>query len=133
MTDDIRNDVPAELRLADECLAAAEQLLAARMPAQAVGRIYYAAFHAARALLFSIGIAPRSHEALKSMFALHFVKTGLMATTHSKTLAELEGLRSAGDYDPNFALLPEDLGPELERARAVVADATRVLTPPGRQ
>ncbi len=127
MTDDVRNDVAAELQLADDCLTAAEHLLRARLPAQAAGRVYYAAFHAARALLFSIGVAPRSHEALRSLFALHFVKTGRMATPHSKTLAELEGLRSTGDYDPNFALLVEDLQPELERARQVVADAKRLL------
>ena len=127
MTDDVRNDVTAELQVADDCLAAAEHLLRARLPAQAAGRLYYAAFHAARALLFSIGVAPRSHDALRSLFALHFVKTGKMSTAHSKALAELEGLRSAGDYDPNFALLMEDLQPELDRARQIVADARRVL------
>lgn len=128
MTDDIRHDVAAEMKLADDCLLAADHLLGANLPAQAAGRLYYAAFHAARSLLFSIGVAPRSHEALRSLFALHFVKTGQMATGHSKTLAELEGLRGAGDYDPNFALLVADLQPELERARALVADAKRLLS-----
>jgi uncharacterized protein (UPF0332 family) len=127
VTDDVRNDVAAELQLAEDCLTAAEHLIGIQLPAQAAGRLYYAAFHAARALLFSIGVAPRSHEALRSLFALHFVKTGKMATAHSKALAELEGLRGAGDYDPNFALVVEDLQPELDRARQVVADAKRVL------
>src|SRR5205807_550040 len=127
VTDDVRNDTAAELRQAEDCLIAAEHLLRLKLPAQAAGRIYYAAFHAARALLFSSGIAPRSHEALRSMFALHFVKAGKMPAAHSRALSELEGLRGSGDDDPNFALAADDMTEDLETARAFVADARRLL------
>src|SRR5687767_5783286 len=66
MTADVRRDVEAELSHADDALRAAEALLKLSIPNEAAGRIYYAVFHAARALLFSIGIAPKSHESLRT-------------------------------------------------------------------
>lgn len=127
MTADVRADVEAELRHADVAWKAAEALLGLDYPSEAASRIYYAVFHAARALLFSIGIAPRSHEALRSLVSLHFVKTGKLSAEDSKDLAQLEALRTAGDYDPHFALGVKELTPELERARRFIADARKVL------
>lgn len=43
----------------------------------AINRIYYASFYSVQSLLLSIEIEPKSHKGVLSMFALHFVKTGL--------------------------------------------------------
>lgn len=127
MTADVRQDVEAELAHADDSLRAAQALLDLNLPNEAAGRIYYATFHAARALLFSIGIAPKSHEALRTLIALHFVKPGVLRPERSKDLAQLEGLRNAGDYDTHFVLGVKELQPEVERARQFVADARKAL------
>lgn len=127
MTDDVRVDVEAEMKHADDALRAAETLMAANLANEAASRIYYAAFHAARALLFSIGIAPRSHEAVRSLLSLHFVRAGRLPAECTKDLPQLEGLRIAGDYDAHFALGVDQLRPELERARRFVADAKAAL------
>lgn len=128
MTSDAQANVEAELRHAEESLRAAEALLGLNLAADAASRIYYATFHAARALLYSIGVAPRSHEATRSLLALHFVRTGQLSAERSKDIAQLEALRTSGDYDPHFALGVAQLAPELEKARRFLADARSLLT-----
>jgi uncharacterized protein (UPF0332 family) len=128
--DNVRENVADELRLAGMALAAAETLLEAGIAPDAASRAYYAAFHAARALLFSIGLEPRSHGALRSLVGRHFVRTGKLAALHGKELAQLEGLRESGDYDSGFALGVDDVAPEVEKARRFL-QAARALLEPG--
>lgn len=119
-----------ELRLGVDALRAADALLAAGLPADAMSRAYYAAFHAARALLFSIGLEPRSHEAVKTLFAREFVKTGKVPAERSRDLAQLEALRLSSDYDPAFALGVDLVRLEVEKARRFVEQASALLLPP---
>lgn len=47
-----------------------------------IANLYYAAFHAVRALLFFHGLDTRTHEGTQRLFAAHFVKPGLMPKAH---------------------------------------------------
>lgn len=125
--DDVKVSVADELRLADEALRAAGALVDLGLPADAASRAYYAAFHAARALLYSIGVEERSHAALRTQLSRHFVKTGKLAAARSKDLAQLEALRVAGDYDSAFALGVDDVRPEVEKAARFIADIRALL------
>jgi uncharacterized protein (UPF0332 family) len=125
--DNIRHNVTDELALADSDLRAADALLGLDISPAAASRTYYAVFHATRALLLSVGIQSSSHKSLRSLFAQHFVKTGLLPAERSKELAQLEALRSSGDYDSSFALGPEEIRPELDKARRFVDDARELL------
>lgn len=128
MTDDnIRRNVEDELRLADSALAAAAALVGLGLAPDAASRAYYAALHAARALLFSLGIDPGSHRAVRTLVSRHFVQTGVLDPERSKELAQLEALRSAGDYDTAFALGSEQVRPEVDKARAFVAAVREIL------
>jgi len=49
-----------ELALAREELSAADHLIAAKLPRVALGRAYFAAFHACRAILYARGLEPLS-------------------------------------------------------------------------
>jgi uncharacterized protein len=129
--DNIRANVLDELRLAESALRAAEALLQIELTPDAASRTYYAAFHAARALLFLEGLESRSHRGLRSMISRYFVQTGRIAGSFSKDLAQLEALRTASDYDAAFALTADDLWPELDRARGVVASARRLIEQAG--
>lgn len=55
------------------------------------------------------------------------MKTQLLPAERSKDLAQLEALRSSGDYDSAFALGPEEIRPELDKARRFVEDARELL------
>jgi hypothetical protein len=97
------------------------------LPADAASRAYYAALHAARALLASVGVEAHSHRALRTLLSMHFVKDGQLDAERSKELAQLEALRESSDYDSSFALAVGNVRPELEKARTFVSDARRIL------
>lgn len=84
----------AELERARTCLAEAEQLHEAGFANGATSRAYYAVFHAARALLFSIGIEPTSHRAVVSLIGEHFVRSARL----SPELGRLISRRISAEY-----------------------------------
>jgi uncharacterized protein len=132
MTDDnIRANVRDELGLADSALKASEALLDLGLAPDAASRAYYAAFHAARAVLFIDGLESRSHRALRTLISRHFVARGRLPGSFAKDLAQLEALRVSSDYDAAFALTPDDLVPELERARELVRWARKLAVAGG--
>lgn len=65
------------LEKASRSLRAAERLLNGGDAEFAVGRAYYAMFHAAQALLNERGLRFRKHGAVHGAFGEHFVKTGV--------------------------------------------------------
>ncbi|MBN1773612.1 MAG: HEPN domain-containing protein [Deltaproteobacteria bacterium] len=64
----------------------------------AASSAYYAAHHAARALLFSLGLEVRSHEALRVLLAQHFEKTGLLPRGTVKKLGDAFDARMKATY-----------------------------------
>lgn len=130
-TPEVQAEITEELRAADDALRAADALLALSLWRDAASRTSYAAFHAARALLFSAGVKRRSHEALRSLFARHFVKPGFLSADHSKLLGTLESVRLEGDYDTSFARARAQLEPELNRARELLEAARHQLRQSG--
>ena len=68
----------------------------------AVNRLYYALFYAVNAMLVVNEIYPQSHSGMRSLFALHFIKTEKMDIKYGKLLAQLYDWRQKGDYDNMF-------------------------------
>lgn len=64
-----------------------------------VSRCYYAAFHAAQAVLLTEGLKADTHHGLATLFGLHFVKTGKIEPTYGKLLTNLKDDRETGDYE----------------------------------
>jgi uncharacterized protein (UPF0332 family) len=62
-----------------------------------ISNLYYAAFHATRALLFSHGLESKTHEGTQRLFAAHFVRSGAFDRQHLKTLGQLEADRHRAD------------------------------------
>ena len=56
---------------------------------KATHNLYYAAFDATAALLWSKGIEPKSHDGAQSMLALHFVKPGALPADTARGRAVL--------------------------------------------
>lgn len=125
--DNIRTNVADEIRLARSALQAADALLGLGLAPDAASRAYYAAMHAARALLFSVGLEVHSHRAVRTMLSRHFVRPGGLSAERSKELGQLESLRTAGDYDSAFALGVDEVRPEVDKARRFLEDAIALL------
>jgi uncharacterized protein (UPF0332 family) len=67
-----------ELRMADEELRAAEQLIAIGLYRIALTRVYFAVFHAARGALYARNLDPKTHQGVMTLFNQHVIRPGLM-------------------------------------------------------
>lgn len=110
----------AELERARTCLREARHLQDADLPYGAASRAYYAVFHAARALLVSIGLEPTSHGGVVNLLGEHFVRPGLLAPELARVVSRMYADRYDADY------LLRAVFTTTESAKAI-ADAERFL------
>ena len=101
-------------------LRVVEKLLADGDLEDAVSRAYYAAFHAAQAVLLTEGLSADTHQGLINLFGLHLVKTGKFEKKFGRFLANLKDDREAGDYEVYSAI-------EQETAKIAVQEAREFL------
>jgi uncharacterized protein (UPF0332 family) len=118
--ENVRVNVAAELSRGDEALRAADVLVREGLLHDAESRIYYAAYHAAVALLLTLGLEPRSHTGVASLLGLHFVKTGRLDSGDARLFARLQKYRTEADYARDFVLTREALEEDLAGCRAFV-------------
>ena len=129
MTDENkRANIAGELARSDQSLEAARVLNDAGLLHDAESRLYYAAYHAALALLLTDSLEPRSHSGVLQLLGLHFVKTGRLDPEDARLFARLQKYRIEADYSTAFVLtkaaLEEDLAAcrgFVQRVRAVIA------------
>jgi uncharacterized protein (UPF0332 family) len=119
-----------ELRLGQEELRAADHLLAVGLPRVALGRAYFAAFHACRAMLYAAGLEPRTHHGALHLFNLHLVRTGRFEPATARLLARLQKFREEADYGSSFPVDEAGAREELEAARAFVLRVEQALAQP---
>lgn len=119
-SDELTERVEAAIERAREKLAAARHLLEGGFGADAVPPAYYAVFHMAEAALAVEGDEPRSHEGLKSLFGLRFVKTGRLPVELASILRELKDERENGDYSVFPAITDEEARRAVESAERFV-------------
>lgn len=96
--DNIAANAAEELARSDECLREAQLLLEAGMGLGATSRAYYGVFHAARALLFSLEIQPRSHRAMVALLSQHFIQPGRLPSEFGRLVSHLQRDREDVDY-----------------------------------
>lgn len=116
-----------EMALATETLAAARVLAAAGFHRHAVGRTYYAVFHAACALLANIGRRARTHDGVRALVNEHFVRPGSLAAEHARTLRQVAGDRADADYDASATFDQNDSGADIAAAEAFLKAVEGVL------
>lgn len=112
------------LAKAGRFLAATRTLLAAGLAEQATSDAYYAAFHAASALVASAGLEAGTHEGLRRLLALHFVKDGPLPPHAARDLSRLLSDRLLADY----AVAGEiDLAAAMDAARLATGLVRAIL------
>ena len=116
-----RGLIAAYLEKADQKLAVARRLLAASDLDDAVSRAYYAAFHAVRALLVTVGQNPTTHHGAVTFFNLLFIKTGKFDRELGRFFTNLKDDRETADYEL-FANVDHAL------AETAIMEADRLLS-----
>ena len=94
-----RGLIEAYLQKADQKLAVSRRLLASSDYDDSISRAYYAAFHAVRALLVTVGQNPTTHYGAITLFNLHFIKTGKLAQEIGRFFTNLRDDRESADYE----------------------------------
>ncbi|MHB1406386.1 MAG: HEPN domain-containing protein [Desulfitobacteriaceae bacterium] len=84
---------------ADKTFVEGEKLLALGLYNGAINRFYYAAFHAARALLATKQLDSSKHSGVIALFNREFVKAGIVSKEAGKILSTTFSLRSEADDD----------------------------------
>lgn len=94
-----RDYAPEELEKARIALADASQLRTGGGSTTAViNRLYYACFHAAKAVLYAKGFDPTTHAGVNSQFGEHVVLPGAADPSAGRLLSDLQDHREQLDY-----------------------------------
>lgn len=102
MTPELRRLVSYRMNRAKECLVEAGLLAGHQHWNSCLNRLYYACFYAASALLIAEGHESSKHSGSRSLFNLHFVKTGRMDKELAACFNDLFDLRQESDYEDFF-------------------------------
>lgn len=95
--------------------------------ATALNRSYYAVLNAARSLLILKGIDPTSHGGVKTMLALHFVRTGLLNSKYIDYFKILLSRRTDVDYGDFEEIDKEKAEDSLKKAQEFLVEADRLI------
>ena len=121
-----------ELARAETCLNEARTLHTAAFPYGAVSRAYYAVFHAARALLFSVGIEARTHKGIGSSIGEHFVRPGRLSVGMGRVVSRMQRDREDADYATGAVFTQQEAAQLIADADAFVSEARRLIAAPKR-
>ena len=119
--------VSIQIEKGKEKLDAAKVLLREGFIDDAISRAYYGVFHAASAVLLAEGITVDSHSGLKTMFGLHFIKTGKIDKKYGRWLNRLKDERENGDYDIFTSFDREDAENSITEAEEFIQEMKRYL------
>ena len=120
-------EVAAHMERACQSAEAARTLCDAGLFDDAASRAYYAAFHAATAVLMARGLTFRKHGAIIGAVHKHLVHAGVLTVEMGKWLAWLFELRSVGDYGEIIHVDADQARLALARAQALVGAFQRLL------
>ena len=129
--DNKRKNLSDELREAEDRLRSARLLRDAGQRKDAVSRAYYAAFHAAKAMLLTEGIEPRTHRGMRDEFRHRMTGAGKLPEALAQTLDRLEAARLGADYGAGADFSDEQTGGFLEDAQRFVDTITANLRAQG--
>ncbi len=129
MTEVPLSSAARELDRARQLLTAAKLLLDHGFFEDSVSRSYFATFHAACALLATIGRTVRTHEGLSAVIGEHFVRPGTLDPKFARFLTRIAADRNDADYSAVPAFGRDDAATTLEEARAFVGAAVALVDP----
>jgi uncharacterized protein (UPF0332 family) len=99
MEEDVKIRVREELEVAKARLKAAKLLFEKGMLEDAVNRAYYAFFHAAKAMLNTLGFDAKTHAGLISEFGLRIIKTKMLDKKFAQYFRRAFEMRESSDYE----------------------------------
>ena len=97
----------------------------------AANRLYYACFYAAIALLLKDGYETRTHNGVRMLLGLHYVKTGIISKEQNKAYRRMFDIRQTGDYDDLIMITENKVLPLLEPAKQFIETIEKLIKDEG--
>lgn len=120
--------VRKSLQLADQMLTDARLMLQNGRLKSAADRAYYAMFHAARAAVSQeVPRLPKSHKAVRTLFAKHFIATQRTDRALSRDLTFAFELRQASSYEVEADVGEDVVQQVIDKAEAFVAAVKKLV------
>lgn len=94
-----------------------------------VNRLYYACYHATKAVLYDRGHDPKTHEGIKSLLGKELVLSGELSRADGEFFNEIQNHRDRADYE--YHPVPADVDVLLERTEAYVETMEALLSNAG--
>ncbi len=114
----MKGEAEKHLTRAGELLTASRTMLSGNLYSDSISRSYYAAFHAATAVLEELGIERKSHQAVWAAFGKQVTQAGLLDKKYHSTGVKLFQQRIQSDYLPD----PDDTAKDAEKALTFAAE-----------
>jgi uncharacterized protein (UPF0332 family) len=92
--------VNAEITIAREKLMAFRDDYTGQRWGSATVNLFFALEHLIKGLLAGVGMEAKSHEGLKILFSMHFIKTGAVEPKIGRYLGNLYDRRVTAEYSP---------------------------------
>lgn len=121
MTDWNRDLIQYRIERAYETLEDAQILQKSRRWKACVNRLYYACYYAVSGLLLQKDLFSSKHTGIRSLFNLHFVKSGKVPKDYAKTFNDLFERRQESDYIDFVRFTESQVRPWIEKTEKFVA------------
>ena len=93
----------------------------------AANRLYYACFYAANALLIKDGHQTHSHNGVKSLLSMNYIKENKIDKGLIKLYGQLFNIRQRGDYEDWVIIEEEDISPLIEPAKKFIDEIEKLI------
>ncbi len=115
------------LQVAEVKLENARRIFNLGLYDDAISRLYYAMFYAAKAALLSEGLDLRKHSASVAKFRELFVITGRVEVEYLRYLGRAQSARERSDYAPFISASREDASEMLAMADTFIAKIKEII------
>ena len=117
----------ARLDHAMEALSAAQNMIHQEQYLSASNRLYYAVFHAMRAVLAFDGIYKKHHSGIISEFRRLYIKTDTFPKELSTTISRAYDMRTGSDYDDFFIVSKQEVKELLQDVEVFLSQIQQYL------
>jgi uncharacterized protein (UPF0332 family) len=92
-----------------------------------VNRLYYACYYIVSALLLKSQLNTQTHSGVKTLFNLHFIKTGKLTVEDGRLYSDLMDWRQKGDYGDMFDFDKETVLPLIPLVSSFIKRVEKLL------
>ena len=128
LSDDEKNTlINVKIERANETIREVPYLIEQGFYRTAVNRLYYSCYYIVSALLLQRGYTSHTHKGVITLFAINFVKSGIVNNEGGQLYRSLFELRQTGDYDEAKIIDREDVISRLLPAERFIAEIEKLI------